>query len=334
MTLLVAFAKATVNADEQFNAPDADLVLRCSDGIHFAVHRAILRLASPVFRDMLSLPQPSVNDSVVSMSEDSQTLRTLLRFIYPRSFCAEPNLSELADIKRAAGLARKYDIQFMRDAAEKALVALADSQPEIAYVVAWKYEYPIALRAAARRYLEPHESSSHDPDYDEVPATAFKRLLEYSDKVPSALEELLTDGRDEEHPITWIRPNYAWWSEQDKPESVGFEEGNAHMCLTEVTWYRGDSAAESHHAAVSSWWWTYVRAVVRLVQSRARPSLEDALRQPLVNTDARQQLAGCESCRLRVEYGLLDWTKQHLRAEIERRLDEIPIDAPFMRSEI
>jgi len=43
-------------APYDFNAPDADTVLRSSDGEEFRVHRIILSLASPVFQGMFTLP--------------------------------------------------------------------------------------------------------------------------------------------------------------------------------------------------------------------------------------------------------------------------------------
>ncbi|KAJ7750603.1 hypothetical protein B0H16DRAFT_1318583 [Mycena metata] len=35
-----------------------DAILRSSDDLDFPVHRAVLSLASPFFRDMFSIPQP------------------------------------------------------------------------------------------------------------------------------------------------------------------------------------------------------------------------------------------------------------------------------------
>ncbi|KZV63265.1 hypothetical protein PENSPDRAFT_758099 [Peniophora sp. CONT] len=264
------------------------------------------------------------------MTEDAHTLRLLLRFIYPRSAFPEPEISTLEDIKRTAALARKYDVPFMREAAEKALVAFADSQPEIAYVMAWKYEYPSALRAAARRYLEPHICSPDDSVFDDVPATALKRLHNYCDAVPAALEGMLLADL-EEHAITWTIRNSIWCKERVVPP-LTIERQN-HSCEILSLWYTGKTGAVGGPKlhAVSSWWYTYIQAVVQLVQSPGRPSLDDAFDRPI--PDARKQIAGCNSCRLRVEHGLLDFTKGQLRAEIERRLSEIHVDAPFMRKD-
>ncbi|KZV63948.1 hypothetical protein PENSPDRAFT_553982, partial [Peniophora sp. CONT] len=171
--------------DTRFNAPDAEIILRSSDNIDFAVHKSILQFVAPVFSDMLSLPPAadtlSEERPVVEMEEDSDSLRLLLSFSYPRGFIPEPALSNLADIKRSALMARKYDIEFMRDKAERALID-SSIPPAVAYAVSWRFEYSIALRKAARRTLEQpnlFRSLADSPEFSEVSAVAFIRLWHY-----------------------------------------------------------------------------------------------------------------------------------------------------------
>ena len=56
---------ATMNSEEAFNWPDGDAILRSTDGSDsrdFRLHKFILSLASPAFRDMLSCePSGSTN---------------------------------------------------------------------------------------------------------------------------------------------------------------------------------------------------------------------------------------------------------------------------------
>ena len=90
-----------VKNDDIFSFDDADIALRSSDGTVFAVHRCILRWIAPFFADMLSLPQPenpSPVTPVIDMSEDSASLRLLLRFSYPRTLHVAPALTEVRDI--------------------------------------------------------------------------------------------------------------------------------------------------------------------------------------------------------------------------------------------
>ena len=83
---------------EDFWFDDGDMVLSATDDdneYHFRVHSAILTIASPVFRDMLSMPQPTKGNtgiSLVPLHDDSvEDLEALLgglyctRFVDPQS---------------------------------------------------------------------------------------------------------------------------------------------------------------------------------------------------------------------------------------------------------
>lgn len=73
---------------ELFDVPDANLIIRSSDSVDFRVHKPVLAMASSVFKDLFSLPQPSDSKSdddfpVVNLPEDSELLHCLLSIIYP-----------------------------------------------------------------------------------------------------------------------------------------------------------------------------------------------------------------------------------------------------------
>lgn len=73
---------------ETFDVSDADLVIRSSDFVDFQVHKLVLSVASPFFKDLLSSFQPSDGETVdglhvVQLSEDSELLNSLLSMLYP-----------------------------------------------------------------------------------------------------------------------------------------------------------------------------------------------------------------------------------------------------------
>jgi hypothetical protein len=73
---------------EPFDLSDANLIIRSSDLVNFRVHKSVLAVVSPFFRDLLSLPQPSDSESVdglpvVELSEDSELLKSLVSMLYP-----------------------------------------------------------------------------------------------------------------------------------------------------------------------------------------------------------------------------------------------------------
>ena len=102
-----------------FDNPAADIILRSSDGVNFHVHSIILAEASPVFADMLSIPQPantmsrikskgvSEGKPIVNLSEESQTLDRLLRLCYP---VRDPVLDTLSDVYPVLSAAMKYEM--------------------------------------------------------------------------------------------------------------------------------------------------------------------------------------------------------------------------------
>ena len=73
---------------EPLDVPDANLIIRSSDNINFRVHKPLLAMVSPFFRDLLSLPQPSDGEivdglSVIQLPETSELLNSLLSILYP-----------------------------------------------------------------------------------------------------------------------------------------------------------------------------------------------------------------------------------------------------------
>ena len=73
---------------DTFDVPDANIIIRSSDLVNIRVHKSVLAMASPVFKDILSIPQPSDGESVdglpmVQLSEDSDLLYTLVSMLYP-----------------------------------------------------------------------------------------------------------------------------------------------------------------------------------------------------------------------------------------------------------
>jgi hypothetical protein len=73
---------------ETFDLRDANLIIRSSDLVDFRVHKSVLAVVSPFFKDLLSLSQPSDSESVdglpvVRLAEDSELLNTLVSMLYP-----------------------------------------------------------------------------------------------------------------------------------------------------------------------------------------------------------------------------------------------------------
>jgi hypothetical protein len=78
----------TTSPPVTFDASDTNLIIRSSDCVDFRVHKSALAMASPFFKDLLSLPQPSDSESVdglpvIQLSEGSELLNSLVSILYP-----------------------------------------------------------------------------------------------------------------------------------------------------------------------------------------------------------------------------------------------------------
>jgi hypothetical protein len=68
--------------------PDANIMVRSSDQANFRVHKSVLAMSSPFFKDLLSLPQPPNAETVeglpvVALPEDAGLLNSLISLFYP-----------------------------------------------------------------------------------------------------------------------------------------------------------------------------------------------------------------------------------------------------------
>ena len=77
-------------ADDYLDTSDANVIIQSCDLVNFRVHQRILAMSSPLFDDMLSLPQPQPSDKevvdglpVVRLPEDAEVLSSLITMVYP-----------------------------------------------------------------------------------------------------------------------------------------------------------------------------------------------------------------------------------------------------------
>jgi len=81
-------ANLITSLPEPLDVPDASLIIRSSDLVDFRVHKPVLAMASPLFADLLTLPQPSKSESVdglpvVHLPEDAELLNSVVSMLYP-----------------------------------------------------------------------------------------------------------------------------------------------------------------------------------------------------------------------------------------------------------
>lgn len=159
----------------------ADIVLRSSDGVKFALRRALLEATSTVFEDMLAIPQPRAKRrkaspgsppedglDVVQLSETADALEIFLRHVIPQAylsdgapptFSADWSTKAIELLTSVLEIAIKYDTPVVLDVCSRLHLAhLNKSFPLYGWAVSCQFERLEQAREALRLLAEPRHS--------------------------------------------------------------------------------------------------------------------------------------------------------------------------------
>ncbi|KAI0663450.1 hypothetical protein C8Q70DRAFT_907254 [Cubamyces menziesii] len=179
-----------------FDRADADIVFRSSDNVDFRLHKLILGMASPVFSDMFSLPQPQgegEQPQVVDVPETASVLENLLPFCYPM---ARPEILHIDDLQSVLHSAEKYEMTFISNQLLQNLRHFLPTEPLRVYSIACLNEDADLARAAAKVLLgssplyDPHNSP---PEFDRLRATALAKIDAYRIDCATAARSVVLD---------------------------------------------------------------------------------------------------------------------------------------------
>lgn len=142
-----------------FATSDGDIVLRAGtepDSKHdFRVHKFILSLASPVFKDMFAIPQPSdqsQNQSsdipVVDIPDSPEVFNIILQYIYPG--VELPRITNTSILSTLFSTADKYDIASIHPVLKDSLKAFLPKDPFRVYIMACQFGFSGEAKEAAR----------------------------------------------------------------------------------------------------------------------------------------------------------------------------------------
>ena len=174
-----------------FTTDDGDIVLRAGLEPHpkhdFRVHKLILSLASPVFKDMLAFPQPPNRNQtgqpsipIVDVPDSPQILDTILRFIYPG--VELPKFTDLSVLPALLSATDKYNVASMRPALRDALKSFTNTEPFRVYTIACQFGF-LEEAKAATKVSTPKTiilSEDHEKDLRRISSVDLYRLLWFS----------------------------------------------------------------------------------------------------------------------------------------------------------
>jgi len=185
-----------------FDAEDADLILRAADCGEFRVHRCILSVASPVFRDMFTFPQPlDAADHLphVDLQESTTTLDILLRYIYP---IPSPKIENFTTLTNVLASAEKYGAEGVTSRLRTILSSqFLDLDPLRVYAIACRWSFLEEAKLASTRTVyvdlaKQGEGCTEDMKY--MSGLDYHRLLVLQqarkDTVQKAVTEQPTPG--------------------------------------------------------------------------------------------------------------------------------------------
>jgi hypothetical protein len=138
-------------APYDFNAPDADIVLRSSDGKELRVHRLILSLSSPVFQGMFGLPQPSTEILNIDIPDPSCALEPFIQYLYPLS---PPRVTDISMWAALYTIAEKYGAEAVMEPLRDMLICrFLETSPLRVYALASRWGFTEEARIASRKTL-------------------------------------------------------------------------------------------------------------------------------------------------------------------------------------
>ena len=187
--------------NDEFNGPDGDIILRTqgSPNRDFRVHKLILSLASPVFKDMFGIPQPRSNGSrangeadidIVDVTDPPQALELVLRFIYP---FPPPDVNSLDLLVEGLFIADKYLIESARARLRGRLTKFVNEAPLRVYAIASRFGFDEEAEAASSLtttcYLPALTELPEDLKY--IPTTAYHKLIVLHAKHREFIEDVI-----------------------------------------------------------------------------------------------------------------------------------------------
>ncbi|EIN03881.1 hypothetical protein PUNSTDRAFT_146848 [Punctularia strigosozonata HHB-11173 SS5] len=189
MTRPHAKAARRVKVSWPFNDPNADLVLRSSDGIEFYVFKNILSIASTPLKSRIEiLPPVAEGIQTLEIRLCSTTLDQLLRLCYP---VLSPRFSSVQQIEPVLKAAITYDVHAAIDVLVESLrLNPFPWDPLQVYACACRLSLAPEERIAAT-LLKSKTIEVIDTDVvDDIPAVDYIRLIKYVSIKDAVFDEL------------------------------------------------------------------------------------------------------------------------------------------------
>jgi len=171
-----------------FTTDNGGVVLRATQcsypAYDFRVHKFILSLASPVFKDMFTFPQPPDQNHneqpkipIINFSEPPYILDMILRLIYPGAEL--PNIPNVSTLNDLFSVADKYNMTSLYPILRQSLKTFLPSNPFRVYIIACRFGFLDEAKQALR-VLTPDAATletEHEEDLRHISSIDLYRLM-------------------------------------------------------------------------------------------------------------------------------------------------------------
>ncbi|KAI0318752.1 hypothetical protein OF83DRAFT_1170801 [Amylostereum chailletii] len=326
-----------------FADEDADIILRSLDNVDFRAHRLLLSKASPIFKDIFSLPSSPPSGSfsalfhaetsddtkdglpVVTMAEDQHILETLLRFCYPAHFIP---LSK-STIKHALHAYRKFHMDHVVHSARVSLLSLLESNQnshaEFVYAVAWQFEMKDVVTRAARLLVTNKSPLLTGPciqEFDEIPGSALHKLLGY--ERTCAQPPICDLSWIERHHVEMFIEVWPPGDDVSKNERCGCRTMSLDSLPPSMASIPGKSKLKTGRD-LTAWFFLYVQAALK--QLKELHDVTSVMHESLMETSIASA-SKCPICRHRATFALKTFGETWFKV-ITDRIASIEMDTPF-----
>ena len=170
-----------------FTTEDGDVILHVAPDDSFRVHKVVLSLLSPVFKDLFHTAQPDDGQGgllpTIPIADPPESVDLLLRFIYPGF--APPTITDPVTLSALLTIADKYGVQTVFPAVKERLAneEVLGKDPFGVYIVARRWGFgEIAKRAARGLTLPQVMASPSSKTPQNFAGDDFFRLVWYMQK--------------------------------------------------------------------------------------------------------------------------------------------------------
>ncbi|KAF8869767.1 hypothetical protein BD779DRAFT_1583874 [Infundibulicybe gibba] len=297
------------------SAGDTDIILRSSDNVEFHTHRILLSLASPVFRDMFTLPQDSTMKSdagaiqhIIPMAETSSTLRHFLTWCDPGTEFICDKWTDVTDILE---LTDKYDTAALQNMIKKVIISgeWIQTNPLSVYAIAIRYRFCDLVRLAAKSSLQLCLASLHSvPEMDRISAIDFHDLLRYHYNCSKQAELFKQHGETPAHPPLGGRGAF------------GRAQSASDCCAP----HNKSRYPRAKDLGIVTWLDDHLTRASQLLSNQPAGKTIEKLDLLSPETwEPYRQAAACPTCGLTWRYSISRFNAE-LSAEVEKRIAKVP----------